>query len=143
MPSSPAKQYRDIDATEVKLLIGSPSAANHAVPQSLLESQIGAVNAQLATLDSAIATLQQSGGGGGGTSSSDYERQFTQADLSVAGLLPVNHNLGNRPSGIRVWMGTGENIEPDEIEIVTVNAIAVNLQSFQPLVGTWTVSITR
>lgn len=71
-----------------------------------------------------------------------YERAFTQADLSIADILAVAHGLNTYPSGICVYDEIGALIEPDDVFIVSVNAIATDLKSFAPLNGTWTISIT-
>lgn len=80
---------------------------------------------------------------GPGTTPPDYERTFTQADLSVAGILPVNHGLGAKPSGLSIYDGTGAQIEPDAVEAPNPNAIALNLHSYTPIAGTWSLSIAR
>ncbi len=76
-----------------------------------------------------------------GESGNSYERTFTQADLSIAGVLAAVHDLGSYPSAIALWDGVGEEVMPDRLEIVSVNAIAIHLESFTPLAGTWTLSI--
>ena len=78
-------------------------------------------------------------GSGGGAS---FEMTFDDSFLSVAKVLIVNHGLGNSPSGVIIYNASGELIVPDRIEVANSNAIAVHLQSFAPLQGTWTVSIT-
>ena len=71
-----------------------------------------------------------------------YERTFTQADLSVAGVLAVIHNLDAYPSGVVIYADSSQQIEPDLVEFVNSVAIAIHLQSFEPLPGSWKVSVT-
>lgn len=70
-----------------------------------------------------------------------FERAFTNTDLTVAGVLPVVHDLNRYPSGVVVWNPSGETVAPDGVDIVSPNAIAINLESFAPLSGTWRVSL--
>ena len=72
-----------------------------------------------------------------------YERTFTQADLSVAGILPIIHNLDSYPSGVLLWNASGEQVWPDRLEILTLNTLSVTLQNFAPIAGTWTISIVQ
>lgn len=73
--------------------------------------------------------------------SSSYDRSFTQADLSIANILPVTHGLNTYPSAVAIWNASGESILPDRLEVLTDNAVAIDLSSFAPLAGTWRVSI--
>ena len=71
-----------------------------------------------------------------------YETTFTDANLSIAGLLSVVHNLDPSPSAVAVWNPDGEIVLPDGINFVNDAAIAIDLASYQPLAGTWKVSVT-
>ncbi|MBL1176877.1 hypothetical protein [Pantanalinema sp. GBBB05] len=73
--------------------------------------------------------------------SSSYDSSFTQADLSIANILPVTHGLNTYPSAVTIWNASGESILPDRLEVLTDNAVAIDLSSFAPLAGTWRVSI--
>lgn len=75
-------------------------------------------------------------------STNEFEKTFTQADLSVAGILPVNHGLSTYPSGVAVYDNTGEEINPDRVEVLTNSTIAIDLSSYSPISGTWRISIT-
>lgn len=77
-----------------------------------------------------------------GLAGASYQATFTQASLSIVGKLPVTHNLGVYPAGVEVWDASGERVDPDAIEYVSQDAIAIDLISFQPISGTWRVSIT-
>ena len=70
-----------------------------------------------------------------------FERTFTQSDLSISHILPVTHNLGTYPSGVSVWLETGEQISPDRITYLSTDAIAILLESFVPFPGTGRVSV--
>lgn len=79
-------------------------------------------------------------GGEGGTVTT-YERTFTEADLTIAGLLPVTHNLNSYPSAIGVFDNNTEQIQPDKIDILSPNTLSIDVSSYRPLTGVWTVSI--
>lgn len=101
------------------------------------------VTLQVEEQNRAIVQVGKPGPAGApGSSGASYERTFTQADLSIAGLLPVTHGLDSFPSGVHIWDESGESIGPDRVEVLTADAIALDLSSFTPLQGTWTVSIT-
>lgn len=78
-------------------------------------------------------------GSGGGAA---YEATFDDSYLSIAKVLIVNHNLNSTPSGVCLFNASGEGVVPDRIEVANPDTIAVHLQSFAPLQGTWTISIT-
>jgi hypothetical protein len=71
----------------------------------------------------------------------EFERGFTQADLSIAGIFAVAHGLNTRPSGVTVYDGTGEEIQPDRITVLNLDTIAVDLASYAPIAGIWRISI--
>lgn len=77
-----------------------------------------------------------------GAGTADFETTFTDASLNVSGILPLTHNLNSYPSAIALWDGSGTSVDPDEVSVVSVDAIAINLSSFVPLSGTWRVSLT-
>lgn len=77
-----------------------------------------------------------------GESGASYEQSFNESNLSVAGLLPVTHNLNSHPSGVAIFTASGESVVPDLIEVLTLNTVALHFQSFRPLSGTWRLSIT-
>lgn len=79
--------------------------------------------------------------GTSGSTTAQYERTFTQADLSISGILPVIHNLNTNPSAIAIYNPAGQEISPDDVVISSLNAISVNLESYVPVSGTWTISI--
>jgi len=106
-------------------------------PQLTITEQI--ITLGLGTIGIQGATGTSSPGGGGIT---NYERTFTQADLSIAGIFPVIHGLGSFPSGVKIWDDSGEEIGADRIEVLTVDIVAISLSSFMPLQGAYTISIT-
>jgi hypothetical protein len=75
----------------------------------------------------------------GGTA--EYERTFTDSDLSIAGLLVVAHGLGTYPSAIGVWTNSGESVWIDSISYQDANTLILGLQSFRPITGSWKLSI--
>jgi hypothetical protein len=76
-----------------------------------------------------------------GGSSSSYEIAFDQATLTIANILIVTHNLGTYPSAVTIYDQVGELIEPDRIEVLSINMLAITLDTFAPIAGTWRVSI--
>ncbi|MBL1177649.1 hypothetical protein [Pantanalinema sp. GBBB05] len=72
-----------------------------------------------------------------------YDRAFTNSDLSIAGLLPVVHDLNTNPSGVTVFNSSGEMVLPDRVEVLTANTLSIDLSSFIPLQGAWSLSITQ
>ena len=70
-----------------------------------------------------------------------YERTFNQFDLTILNKLPVIHNLGSYPSAVSITDNTGEPIFPDNWDNASVNSIAVDLNSFVPISGTWKISV--
>lgn len=88
-----------------------------------------------------ISGLQGPQGIPGGAGSS-YETTFNNATLSpVTGILVINHNLGNLPSGLTVFDENNIPAFPDDWSTTTMSA-SVTLLSYVPLVGTWSVSLT-
>ena len=87
--------------------------------------------------DGNVALLAQSAGG----SAAKFSQSFTDADLSVADLLPVNHGLNSNPAGVLVLDNEGERVTPDNLEVLSLNSLALNFQSFRPLTGNWSVQI--
>lgn len=77
-----------------------------------------------------------------GNAALQFEKTFGQGDLSIAGILPVIHDLNSSPSGCTVYDPDGIEVEPDRFEVVSPNAIAIHLASFTPLMGAWKVSLT-
>jgi hypothetical protein len=85
---------------------------------------------------------QPIGGGGSGGDGAEFSRTFTQSDLSVIGLLPIVHGLNSYPSGVAVYDNFGEIVEPDTWRSLSLTATEINLESFLPIEGLWSVSIT-
>lgn len=75
------------------------------------------------------------------TQAGTFEMTFSQSSLSISNLLPVTHDLNTYPSAIGVWDGNGELITPDEIQHQSLNSLAIDLSSFAPIQGVWTLSI--
>lgn len=67
----------------------------------------------------------------------DYSMQFTQSNLSIAGILPAVHGRNALPCSVTVLDDQGLVIIPDSINLTNPNAIAVGLQNFTPLAGQW------
>jgi len=66
-----------------------------------------------------------------------YSRTFVDADI-VAGILTVNHALGNPLVSVIIRDGAGVRVMPDSDVAVNANNVDVGLASFQPIVGVWT-----
>jgi hypothetical protein len=138
------KQALDTKASVVQLEdlrdeLGSNTATQQAIAaittriQSLESNDPGQVEA--------IATLQQSLADLTAGNVADYEATFVNASLSVNGSLAVVHGLNSKPSSVAVYPPNGEAVNPDNIVYVSPNAIAIELTSFTPISGVWTVSV--
>lgn len=88
--------------------------------------------------DTLYAPLGSTGGG-----AADYERTFTQGDLSISGLLPVVHGLGSSPSAIAIYDPLGEPVEPDYWRVLSATTLEVSLFSFAPILGVWRLSVVN
>ena len=71
-----------------------------------------------------------------------FRSTFTNASLSIAGVYVVTHPLNAEPAGVFIRNEVGELIWPDQVEVSGTTAIAVYLESFQPLAGTWSLTLT-
>lgn len=90
-----------------------------------------------ANIESQIAYLAAT------TARKSYSAEFTQTQLNIAGVFPCTHNLGLYPASITVWDGEGEQIHPDRISYLDSNAIAVDLSSYIPLIGTYKIVVSE
>lgn len=70
-----------------------------------------------------------------------FRNSFTNASL-VAGVLTVNHNLGNKIVKIQVSDNSNKVIVPDEITLTSATESAVDLTSYGALNGNWDVVVT-
>lgn len=71
-----------------------------------------------------------------------YVNTFTQAYLSVNGILVVTHNLNSQTlSSVMIWDNTSNRVFPSSIEIINSNVIQIRMHSFMPITGTWTVIV--
>lgn len=70
-------------------------------------------------------------------------QDFTDSSLSIAGILPVIHNLDTVYPSVEVWDDTGQPLVPDGALSSGVNAIAVEFATFRPLTGTWKIKVER
>jgi hypothetical protein len=70
-----------------------------------------------------------------------YEQTFTDASLSIAGILVVNHNLEVYPASARITNASGDRVYPDDEDNLTTSIASFNLSSFSPLQGTWRIVI--
>lgn len=69
-----------------------------------------------------------------------YRLSFTQANIS-AGILTVNHNLGQKIVFVQVNNQLSRLITPDVVTLTNANSLAIELTSFLPLAGTWNVVV--
>jgi hypothetical protein len=72
----------------------------------------------------------------GSSVSNSFSRTFVDADL-VAGILTINHALGNSLVDVTIRDSAGAKVMQDDDTIIDVNNVAIDLSSFQPLVGVW------
>lgn len=66
-----------------------------------------------------------------------YEERFTDADLSIVGVLDVNHALDTNRVIAKVYDNVQEVILPDKVEVVDANLVRIDLNSFGDIAGTW------
>jgi hypothetical protein len=107
--------------------------------ESNIDLELSQVPAIALELGLSVPIVQNVSNGGGGNDG--VEIIFTNANLSVAGILIVTHGLNLTPSGVAVYDYAGEWIYPDKIEALTESMAAINLESFRPLQGNWRVKI--
>lgn len=70
-----------------------------------------------------------------------YSATFSDASLSVAGILPVTHNLGGHVSSVLIRNASGEVVNPDRIELLSLNDLSVSLEAYRPIGGIWRVEV--
>lgn len=102
--------------------------------QSKSITLIGDVNSQPILLDSGASPVIIP------TTGLVYRRTFSTANL-VAGVLTVNHNLGNAIVLVQVSNNSNQVITPDSITLTSNTNCIIDLSSFLPLVGTWNVIV--
>jgi hypothetical protein len=61
---------------------------------------------------------------------------FTNTNL-VAGILTVNHNLGNQWPDVTIYDNNNKEIHPDDVTATSVTAATVDLTTFGTLSGNW------
>lgn len=116
----------------------SPSASPSATSATASEVISAAIGDVAATdVQSAIAELASE------KARKSYIRTFTHADLDVANLLVVNHQLGITPASVFIWDNNGNVVLPDEIIRNNLNILYINFTSFIPLSGTYQVVISE
>lgn len=71
-----------------------------------------------------------------------YETTFTESHLNINGVFICEHGLDGYPSGITIWNGDNEKIVPDNISHLNVSTSLIDLSSYTPLQGVYTVSVT-
>jgi hypothetical protein len=77
---------------------------------------------------------------GGGGSVASYSRTFVNADLST-GQIGIAHALGIKLVVCQVYDNTDRMIIPDAILLNDINSLTIDLTSFAPLTGTWSVKV--
>jgi hypothetical protein len=65
------------------------------------------------------------------------EHSFTQANLSIQGLLPINHSMGKFPSSVKVKDNAGNLVFFDDWQDVDLNTGILHLQTAVPISGQW------
>jgi hypothetical protein len=122
-----------LQATKIDLAINDTVIDLSLVPD-VITLDFGAIGPQGAKGDKGDA-------GAPGSAGATYKTIFTNTNLSVVGILAVTHNLNTYPSAVMLWNAVGEQIFPDAIDILTTNMLSIDLSSFVPLVGTYSLSI--
>ena len=69
------------------------------------------------------------------------EFTFTQFSLTIANKLPVVHGFGTYPSALSIVDALGNPIVPADWLNESINSLSVDLTSFVPISGTWTISL--
>jgi hypothetical protein len=64
------------------------------------------------------------------------ELPFNQSNLSIIGVLPVNHKF-NSSTNVTIKNNTGELVFPDAITDNGLNDVLINLSSYTPIQGVW------
>lgn len=117
-------------------------------PHSITPQMIGAVDDDdigitVASLVAGKVPLSQMNDGVATYNRLRHEVTFGQMDLTSS-TLEVYHNLNvDYPSAVTVWNNARKVIIPDDIVSVDNNTIRVELHSFTPLTGSWTIVIGR
>lgn len=84
--------------------------------------------------------VQLSPGGSGSPSISTYIEFFTNADLA-GGVLTAQHDLNQRPVAVQIYNNNWDTVIPDNVNLLTVNIARVDLSSFVPITGIWSVIV--
>lgn len=69
-----------------------------------------------------------------------YRTTFANANLT-AGQLTVTHNLGNDIVNVTIVDNTKKVIQPDDVTMTSTTVSTVDLTSYAPLTGTWSVLV--
>jgi hypothetical protein len=73
--------------------------------------------------------------------SDTYRQNFIESNLS-AGVLVVAHGLGTTsPTAVTVWNNEGEAIIPNDVIAIDADSLSVDLSSFSPITGVWSIAI--
>jgi len=72
-----------------------------------------------------------------------WETQFTNSDLS-SGMVTFTHNISAQYNVVHVSIKDNLNndIEPDDIKYISPNDVQIDLTSFVPIPGTWSILVT-
>lgn len=97
-----------------------------------IEDEIAETEAVVTTLQAQVRRL------------TPFELTFTQANLSIDNILPVLHGFPSSPGQVTVWNDAGDEVGPDDIAFLGAPtfAIAVDLGSFVPLQGNYTIRVS-
>ena len=74
------------------------------------------------------------------TTSKVYRNSFTVADL-VAGVLSVNHNLGEQYVMVQISNDSNTVVTPDSVVLTNSTTATVDLTSYGAIAGTWWVVV--
>ena len=76
-----------------------------------------------------------------GTTLQQFQMPFTYLNLSVGGILIVDHDLGAIPKGILVYDNANEQVLPDKVTFIGATMLTVDLSSWNPISGAWLLTI--
>lgn len=69
-----------------------------------------------------------------------FAQNFTDSNLS-SGTLTVKHNLDVNAIEVHVYDSSGNSLDPDLITKTDADTVTINLSSFSPISGTWSVVV--
>lgn len=140
----PGRYVYDVTATS-GLIVSTSATREFVVLQSISSAGNGGGGGAILPPDATASALvsqhnldplAHGGQLGGGEGAATYSTNFTQSDLSTAGILVRQHGLTRRPSTVSVFDNAGELVTQTST-LTSTTAVAVDLVDFIPMDGTW------